>query len=828
MEIYREMGDNDSTCGAFLFAFEFLGKQAKWDVQPAVEGHPTSMDAAQFLRECMQDMAAPWGEFIGEVFTDAQYGWSYFEQVYKQRVGPDETDSSRRSNYTDGRIGWRKFSIVGQNTLWEWEIEDDGGIRGLWQNDYYRLGSGPVFVPIEKALLFRTRVVKNNPEGYALDPATPVPTPDGWRTMGDLREGDKIFDENGRIRYVTATARWRDRPCFKLKFSCGDEIVADENHLWATHDFYERPSIRSTKQIAESITHSTQGHTNHSIAWNGPLDHLKQDLPLDPYFLGLWLGDGSRSGAQIACHAQDLEEEQQLLAACGYKSVAVHNGPQGSQGRQIRVYGDHRWDSTGPGAVLRALGIKNNKHIPDSFLHGSIDQRRALLAGLMDSDGTVDTYGRCEFNNTNKNLIDGVAQLVRSLGVGVAVCTRPRKAKHHALMYRVKFTPPWSPFRLKRKADRTKPVRSRNWTYIVSAERASNRETVCIETDAPSHLFLAGRSMIPTHNSLLRRAFRSWWHLKRIQEIEAIGIERDLAGLPVVHVPQHIMSPTASASDASLRAMFEQLVQQIRRDEREGIVMPAETDINGNPTGYKLSLLSTGGRRAIDTDATIRRYQRDIVTSVLHDWILLGQNAVGSFALASAKTEMSSVALNAVLDGIADVLNRIAVARLFALNPEFPREHWPKLVHGDVEAPALAEIGQYVAQLAGVGAIELDRKLERHLRRIAALPEMEQDDSPVPRLPAALQPEIESPAGVVPSAEPQPLPGTEAIDPDLALNDAQVQALVQLVSEVAQGVLPRDSALAIMTAAFPIDDAQAERILGSVGRGFTPTPEPPR
>jgi hypothetical protein len=390
IRVYREIADNDDVVGAMLFAFEMLIRSATWRVEPAGEDDK-SIEAAEFVDSCIIDMSHTFDSWISEIITMTPYGFSYFETVYKQRIGPDQEDPAKRSQFKDGRIGWRKQSIRSQETIYKWAFDEDGGIRGAWQ----KTTTGQmVFLPIEKCLLFRTKETKNNPEG----------------------------------------------------------------------------------------------------------------------------------------------------------------------------------------------------------------------------------------------------------------------------------------------------------------------------------------------RSLLRNVYRSWFFKKRIQEIEAIGIERDLAGLPVAYMPAEFMTQSASADEKALKAMFQDLVQKIRRDEYEGIVFPSPIDVAGNPTGFDLKLLSSGGKRQIDASSVIERYDKRIAATLLHDWILMGQDAVGSFALSSSKTQMSSLAVQTILESIKSVINRIAIYRLMRLNPEFKQEVWPELTYSDIEVPPLNELADFVNKLVGASVLTPDATLERKLRDIGGLPEP--DDEP--------------------------------------------------------------------------------------------------
>ena len=233
----------------------------------------------------------------------------------------------------------------------------------------------------------------------------------------------------------------------------------------------------------------------------------------------------------------------------------------------------------------------------------------------------------------------------------------------------------------------------------------------------------------PEGRSVLRNAYRPWYFKRRIEEIEAIGIERDLAGLPVMRVPARIMRASADADEQATYAYAKQLVRNIRRDEQEGVVLPAERDEQGHPL-FDLSLLSTGGRRQFDTNAVIDRYDRRIAATVLADFVLLGQDAAGSFALADSKTAMFQRALKAWLDGVAAVFDRIGIPDLLALNGMAGR---CRLVPGDVAGPDLATLAGYVVRLAQAGApLFPDARLEAHLRAAGRLPPKPADGIPSP------------------------------------------------------------------------------------------------
>lgn len=222
----------------------------------------------------------------------------------------------------------------------------------------------------------------------------------------------------------------------------------------------------------------------------------------------------------------------------------------------------------------------------------------------------------------------------------------------------------------------------------------------------------------PEGKSLLRNAYRPWYFKKRIEEIEAIGIERDLAGLPTLTAPEGVDLWNDDIPNMStLRANAENIVSNVRRDAAEGILLPY---------GWEFKLASTGGSRQFDTNAIINRYDNRIAITLLSDIVLLGGDKSGSFALADTKKSMLAAALEAQLNNIADVFNQYAVPSLFAVNSFEGLTGLPQIVPGEVEN---ADIKELALLLRSMGLdISKDMELQNHLRKIASLPTLEEDD----------------------------------------------------------------------------------------------------
>ncbi|GGO25314.1 hypothetical protein GCM10010116_50800 [Microbispora rosea subsp. aerata] len=505
--------------------------------------------------------------------------------------------------------------------------------------------------------------------GKALALDTPLPTPDGWTTMGEVRVGDYLIGADGRpTRVVAATDVMVDRPCYEVEFSDGTVIVADAQHQWRTTTRAHRrrrsesaprhrrsPAARRKAETAyvmaralpgERVTHreavavvgsefrhvphtvgravgpagkaprpvsgprrsyvwnttvysrgnlfralrdhvstpenaattavhgdvvtteqiaatlrcaSSDNRPNHAVAVAQAFDLPERELPLPPYVLGVWLGDGhsdsaritavepeiiaqleseglrvDRLGTGIACTLKLPEPEplpERTCVVCGKAFV-----PETSQARTCGrscgggarfaaepapapVCRDRGEPSSGGRcqkchaergsvrAILRCLGVLGDKHIPAAYLRASERQRRDLLAGLLDTDGHVNRDGQVQLALTNRRLAEDALELVLSLGYKATMRTKPvdgGTAKSSAC-YMIDFTPAEKVFRLARKAGRqvTKAHPSTRVRHIVDVRPVPSVPVRCVEVDNADHMYLAGRSCIPTHNSTL-------------------------------------------------------------------------------------------------------------------------------------------------------------------------------------------------------------------------------------------------------------------------------------------------------------------------------------
>lgn len=390
VQVYREMADNDPAIGSMLFAIKMLCRAVDWYVTPASDNE-ADIRAKEFLWQCMNDMETTWGDVINEILSFITYGWAVCEVVYKQRLGPDQSDPSKRSKYNDGLIGWRKISLRSQHTLYGWIFAEDGSgdvvaMRQLSPPDFKIID-----IPLSKCLHFRTETTRGNPEG----------------------------------------------------------------------------------------------------------------------------------------------------------------------------------------------------------------------------------------------------------------------------------------------------------------------------------------------RSILRNCVRPWKFKQQIEVLEGIGIERDLAGLPVVRIPSRVIV----GQDPESRAAYQQyidLATNIRRDSQEGIVLPSDVYDGTSIRMYDIELVSSSGSRQINTNEVISRYNTQILSTMLADFISLGHDASGSKSMIQTKVDVFKGAIEAFLDIIAEVFNRVAVPMLFKLNPEISDgiTGYPIIQHEHIMGPDIEVLGSYLRALKYSGVpIAVTNELLRYLYSIVGMPE---------------------------------------------------------------------------------------------------------
>ena len=350
-------------------------------------------------------------------------------------------------------------------------------------------------------------------EGKALALDTEVPTTQGWRLMGELRPGDIVFEVDGSPTVVVAaTEPLVNQPCREVILSDGTSVVCDAAHQWVTCAKSQRrrgfrESVVTTDEMATTL--KARDEFNHHIRLAGPAQYPERELPIDPYVLGAWIGDGTSTAAEITCADPEILTQ---IARAGY---AI--SPRGTRRLTHRIggVGHTRNALTGQlesnnslNSTLRWMGLLGQEAIPNDYLRASVTQRESLLAGLMDTDGYVDEFGRCELTTVSELLAHSYRELVNSLGFRATL--RAGRATlygvDHGPKYLVKFTPDRPVFRLQRKLARQKTHgKFHRFRAVLEVRKVASVPVRCIQVSSPTGTFLATRSYVPTHNSSLGR-----------------------------------------------------------------------------------------------------------------------------------------------------------------------------------------------------------------------------------------------------------------------------------------------------------------------------------
>mgnify|MGYP002114033468 FL=1 len=350
-------------------------------------------------------------------------------------------------------------------------------------------------------------IPKKNGKQLALD--TPIPTPDGWKTMGTLAVGDCVFDERGKPSHVVAKSLVDDtEQAYELVFRDGGRIVAGERHLWDVEYIHGKTRAkrwttgeiyRRTRQYRETFS---DNRSIIRIPVNEPLHLPEANLPVDPYLYGYWLGNGCATKPEITVRDCDVDD---LISFIPYP---LHNRyPQTCGGSEILVYKE-----------LKNILVPHfrEKVIRPEYLRSSEHQRWELLQGLMDSDGCVsDVKGQSIYVSTIRQLAESVQELLWTLGIKNSLTTCPSTRYGEPTgetLYQIRFTAftdqPISKLHRKsiRRQERVKQTRS-CFHYLKEIRMLDYKVKMqCIQVDSPSHCYLAGRNMVKTHNSELAAA----------------------------------------------------------------------------------------------------------------------------------------------------------------------------------------------------------------------------------------------------------------------------------------------------------------------------------
>lgn len=338
-----------------------------------------------------------------------------------------------------------------------------------------------------------TIVLASRQIGKMLDIKELIPTPSGFVTMGEIQPGDYVLDAEGYPTLVTAVSPIHyDKPCYNVNFCTGETILAGADHLWEVRDSDGTKHVYTTQQIYDSYLNGVDGH--YTVKTSKPLQLSHQNLLIDPYIFGTWIGE---------------EDNSSLLT------------------NQLRN-------------DLQAVGALNNKHIPMQYLRASYEQRLALLQGIMDTAGIIDYDGTCKLSFTCKRIIDDCFHLICSMGLMPTPIEIQFGGDVNYTKHIIVFTPfleNIAPFRLDYKNTKVKhnPTPPLDFARsIIKIEPTASVPCKCIVVDNPDHLFLVGTSLIPTHNSVVSSAFLLWYAIFNFDKTVLIASNKNSNAMEMV------------------------------------------------------------------------------------------------------------------------------------------------------------------------------------------------------------------------------------------------------------------------------------------------------
>ena len=351
----------------------------------------------------------------------------------------------------------------------------------------------------------------------ALDLDVPILTATGWKTVGSVTTGDRVYAEDGTETDVLGVSPiFLGSDCYELEFSDGSTIVASGDHRWHVYDSKSRQDRAGYHGEWKTVTTDViagswdfYGKHRYSIHCDGVISPSSEaELPIDPYILGYWFGDGHSHDAAFTVGLDDHDHLVAELSKAGLTVRKTHEVSGWGQALQLVVDLRLKHD-------LRSLGVLNNKcaGLPEPYICGSVEQRKSLLAGLLDSDGSGGKANAIRFKSIHRALAVDVWSLARSLGqratIRVIPATERAGVKHSRDQYEVRWTPTFDPFRLERKSHSIKlwdgprkHMKDVRRSHIVSVRRVESRPTRCIKVAHESHVFLVGRGFVATGNTL--------------------------------------------------------------------------------------------------------------------------------------------------------------------------------------------------------------------------------------------------------------------------------------------------------------------------------------
>ena len=713
--VYKEMASNDPVIGATLYLAEMLIRGIKWSVEPS-DDCPEAIEAENFLKSCMDDMELSWADTINEILSMLTYGFSVHEIVYKVRRGPNYYNKRYHSRYSDGKIGWRKLPIRSQQTIDKWEFNDANELIGVWQQAPPKWEL--TYIPVDKILLFTTTSNRENPEGRSLlrssyrcfSEDTEILTKDGWKSGLEVTTDDWLLT----LDKDTMTMTYQQPHDVYVYEHSGDMIHTHSrfNDVLVTpgHRMLVGPQkggplkIVASEDLKASQEYVAYGnwmapdietYTIPACTVNGMVREAKT-VSMDFWcaFMGIYLAEGYTNctkQAMVGITQKKYKDEiNELLTELPFH-VGIHKAPNdvvSFEVHNVQLYNE-----------LVLYGKQLDRYVPQCIKDASARQIRIFLDWYILGDGSTvggaDGYaGTKVIYTASERMRDDLMELALKAGYA------PMYGLNKTNVYRISLNRPVR-----------HAVKNIDWIDYVG-------KVWCPSTD--NGIVYVRRNGKP-----------GWvgncWHFKKVfEEIEGIGIERDLAGFPVLTAPDQLdLWNEEDPNMVKLRKQAEDLVASVRRDSNEGILLPY---------GWTLALLSSPSNRTIDISATINRYDNRIAMTMLSDVLLLGEKS-GSFALSETKQSMLAAALQAQVNNIASRFNAHAIPQLMAVNG-FSMEHVPRLVPGSISTPTISEVAlilkaagldfsadigfvNYIRNLLGMESVDEEHNLATSREQVA-------------------------------------------------------------------------------------------------------------
>ena len=538
----------NGTVFACMLARLLLFSEARFQFRRRVLGRPGEL----FGTKALAPLEEPWpggttGKLLTRMLQDADLGGNHFSarrpggRIMRMRpdwvtivlgsesnpeVGFGDVDAEVLGYiYTPGgpHSGWEPMPLLANEVAHFAPIPDPlAAYRGMsWITPIVREVMGDKAATEHKLKYFE--------QGAPQPLDAKVLTPEGWTTMGEVQAGSKVIGRDGEARVVTAVYPQGPRDIFRVTFSDGAAVECTEDHLWQVENFRDREVGRS-RSLPLSALVDDLAYPSGPLKWSVPyVDPVKfnraGELPIDPYFFGLLLGDGSfRRGVSLCANHEDADELEEVARKAIPASDGISRRDRG-QWSEMRFTGPPGPKSSRLALLVSELGLKDvlggDKWIPECYMRSSVEDRIALLQGIVDSDGHIDKHqGNATISTASERLADQLVELVGSLG-GSASWSRPEK---RAIRVWVKRLPDRiTPCRLARKAANYKTTnRSKRHRFIQSIERVGHRDAQCIRVDSPDHLYVTDDYVL-THNtpsmvvsfdaSIQREDFEAWMKL---------------------------------------------------------------------------------------------------------------------------------------------------------------------------------------------------------------------------------------------------------------------------------------------------------------------------